>query len=238
MPNPALWAFVAKNKSKDVRILLATRDVNIDEEGGDPLSTPLYVALMNQNTDMVRLLLQNNANPNKQNHRGCTPLSLLTQLRVDIVKMLLDYSADVNLKNAEGHSPLSIATRGRFTNDNIQISITHMLIDYGADINSRSNNGITPLMSAVCNGSYWIVTILLNYDADISIRNDNGKTAEELGINGNPGQRLCATILRCIRNQQEKHLAIAMKQKLSTDVARRVFQYIPTAHSTMSSSLP
>ena len=99
--------------------------------GGDAEETALMYATNDGHIDIVRLLLQYNADPNLTNSDGETALIMAIPLnRLDnegIVKTLLEYNADPNLHNSYGNTPLILATIFN------QINIVHLLLDNGAD---------------------------------------------------------------------------------------------------------
>jgi hypothetical protein len=74
--------------------------------------TPLMVAAIQGNTEMVKFLCDNGADPNMRNERGGTVLHSLGRgitrkpQHVDILKYLIDRGADVNAKTTDGWTPL------------------------------------------------------------------------------------------------------------------------------------
>ena len=56
--------------------------------------------------EVIRLLLENGANPNIQNNEGTTALMKASQYieRIEIVELLLEYGANLNLQNEDGES--------------------------------------------------------------------------------------------------------------------------------------
>ena len=127
------------------------------EDGLDPniRNHPIYIrgeraeetALMYATTyghiDIVRLLLEYNADPNITDSDGETALTMAVPLhRFDnegIVKTLLEYNADPNLQNVNGNTPLIKATIFN------QIYIVHLLLDNGADPFMKNIRGDTAL---------------------------------------------------------------------------------------------
>ena len=77
--------------------------------------TPLNVAATNLNHQGVNLLLDYNADPNKQNNDGETPLldamhgDGMDADRLLVVKALLEHGADVDLEDRDGRTALDVA---------------------------------------------------------------------------------------------------------------------------------
>ena len=78
----------------------------------DAGSTALMLACCNNDTDMVKLLLENGADPNIQSNLGFTALIYASCIGgIHCVRMLLDHNADVNLKKySSGSSALFFAS--------------------------------------------------------------------------------------------------------------------------------
>ena len=97
---------VKHNKIKDVKIILLLPDINInlrDTKG----YTALFIAAITNNIDIVRLLLENGADPNIPNNFGYLPLNITAQNNlIDIVKLLIDNGADLNNTGSDKVSPL------------------------------------------------------------------------------------------------------------------------------------
>jgi hypothetical protein len=87
-------------------------DINVMNEcieiGFNNMDTPLHVAL--DSIDIVKLLLENNANPNLQNINGDTPLHILSKAQYDnnhkenIFYLLCSYGAKQNIVNNNGET--------------------------------------------------------------------------------------------------------------------------------------
>ena len=79
-------------------------DVNYQDDTNE---TALYVASENGQIDIVKILLENGANPNLQeNVHGETPLMVATKIgRIDIMKILLENGANPLIKDYEGNTP-------------------------------------------------------------------------------------------------------------------------------------
>ena len=75
-----------------------------DEQSG---MSPLHVAILQNNRDIVELLLEKGADVNLQNNSGDTPLHFaIAGENVELCNLLLNAGADVNLQNENGKTPL------------------------------------------------------------------------------------------------------------------------------------
>ncbi|CAL4099059.1 unnamed protein product, partial [Meganyctiphanes norvegica] len=80
-------------------------------KGGE---TPLYVASQQNRTEIVKFLLDNNADVNKANNEGQTPLFVACyrdHSDSDVVQLLVDNNADVNKASNSGETPLQWGSR-------------------------------------------------------------------------------------------------------------------------------
>jgi ankyrin repeat protein len=140
---------------------------NVCDENGDTL---LIIASYKGNTEIVRLLLENGANPNKVNRYKYTALSLASQNgHIEIVRLLLDKKADPNIPKQQGPTPLILASVNR------HIEIVRLLLEKGADVNMRDNDGLTALILASAKGYINIVRLLLEKKANPDIQGNYNK---------------------------------------------------------------
>ena len=71
---------------------------------------PLKSAIFNDNSELVKLLLENGANPNFRFVDGSTPLIVAAHKdNPEIVELLLQYGADVKIKDTKGITALTLA---------------------------------------------------------------------------------------------------------------------------------
>ncbi|KAJ6579745.1 ankyrin repeat-containing domain protein [Mycena vulgaris] len=113
-----------------VEALLATGvDINL-APAEYPRATVLTFASDRGHTDIVDLLLRNQANPNiPSDGYGCALTAASQNVHIEVVRLLLKSGADANLPGGVWGSPLAAASsRGH-------IEILRLLLESGADIN-------------------------------------------------------------------------------------------------------
>lgn len=94
--NTAVADYLAKN----------VRDINYNSPSG----TALAAAAVKGNTAMVKVLLENKANPDIADAMGMTPLLYASQFEnKEIIQLLLKYKANKKLANTDGKSAMDFA---------------------------------------------------------------------------------------------------------------------------------
>ena len=132
--------------------------------------TALYQAtVLGGGLQVLRLLLENGADPNITSVVGQPPLSVAA-LRGDIAAMqaLIAKGAKVTVANGAGDTPLM----GAATSGNP--AAVRLLLEHGADATARSKRNETALGNAATAGNEDSITRLLAHGADVNIRNFRG----------------------------------------------------------------
>lgn len=163
-------------------------------------SSALFDAVINDDADALRQILDEGANVNARNKDGQTALIEAAYYgNADIVKLLISAGADVNLQDKKDNTALYKAAEGfgilmrkRFkerelspdgqpvnshTLDEDIAIIAKLLIEAGADANKKNEGGWTAFMKAAAKNHTKTMEVLLNAGADINARNDDGYTA-------------------------------------------------------------
>jgi ankyrin repeat protein len=122
------------------KIFLLKNLEDIDVTTGDGFSnTALHLACESGHADIVALLLDEGADPNKYNAADKTPLqiaALSDNSRVDIMKLMIDRGANIHLTNESNETPLHHVTH---------IDHVQLLLSAGVDIDAQNSNGKTAL---------------------------------------------------------------------------------------------
>lgn len=125
-------------------------------------STPLMEAAQEGHTDLVRFLLENNANVHAVTQTGDTALTHACENgHTDAAEVLLYYGAELEHESEGGRTPLMKACRAGHT-----CTVT-FLIGKGALVNKQTtSNDHTPLSLACVGGHQAVVEYLLKSGAD------------------------------------------------------------------------
>ena len=133
--------------------------------------TPLFIASLKGHTDIVDLLLKNNANPDLQGTNGCTPLYIASHKgHTGIVDLLLKNNANPDLQETNGCTSLYIGSHKGHTD------IVDLLLKNNANPDLQGTNGCTPLYIASHEGHTGIVDLLLKNNANPDLPRDNSCT--------------------------------------------------------------
>lgn len=126
-------------------------------------TSALHKASWKGHVDIVKLLLNNGADPNILSRDNSTPLSEASYGgHTEIVKLLLEKEADVNIASNDGSTPLMGASHNGF------IEIVKLLLDKDANVNATDDYGYTALYNASSNRHKTIVELLLGKDAVVT----------------------------------------------------------------------
>ena len=166
----ACWS----NNIHEVACILSTGFVSVDCEGPDG-ATSLCVAVCHSSNDVVNLLIQRCADPNKpinkkwMGKRGVTPLISAAD-NLEGAKLLLQAGAKPNTADESGNTPLHGASlRGNQ-------EMVELLMDRGANPNVMDVNGKTPLHVAAKNGHLDVAQLLIKKGADLNKPDNKGRT--------------------------------------------------------------
>ena len=171
-----------EGKSVEVIKLLCSGMVDVNCFGRTPGlacwpdSTPLYEAAWNGHKNVVQILIDKGADPNKANQWGQTPVNLAALAgHKDVVKLLLDKGADPNEASRSGTTPLH-----RASIEGHKYAV-QLLLERGAEPNKTTYyDQDTPLHWAAFEGHLEVIQMLLEGGANRSMTDDNGKTPVQL----------------------------------------------------------
>ena len=197
--------------------------------------TSLIIACRNSNTycdnEIVKLLLENGADPNLKDIDGCTALMKAciyfnNYSNIETVKLLLENGADINLKDYNGYTALMMACK--YSNTRSDPKIIKLLLENGADINLKDNNDQTALMLSCRYVNTYsnpeIIKLLLNQNnIDVNIINNDTKyNALMLLCQYNSNQYEIATLLKSKTNLNHKNY----RNKKIEDICLNEYKYI------------
>ncbi len=150
-------------------LLKAKSNIHKTDDDG---RTALVMAIMQNHTELVNMLLNNGANANDKAYSGETALQIASSLgNEDIVTSLLQYEADINSVTNDKLTPLLLAVWKN------HLSIVKKLLANRADLNIVDIHGVTPLIRASCEGHYEIVQFLIAQGVDINQKDNSGFSA-------------------------------------------------------------
>ncbi|MCR4556007.1 MAG: ankyrin repeat domain-containing protein [Alphaproteobacteria bacterium] len=141
-------------------------NIPIDEKG----NTPQHLAAKKGNLRLLDLLISKEADKEKKNKAGDTPLLIAAKKIPQLYDMLVLYEADINTQDVNGDTPLLIAVKNNMP------FLCKVLILYGADINIQDANGDTPLHLAAKEGNLRLLDLLISKEADKKKKNKAGDT--------------------------------------------------------------
>jgi len=152
------------------------RDIKSINAQDDEGMTPLACAIVQEQMDVARFLLDKGANPEIPNKNGLTPLELAASRPQTngllLCELLLAKGAQVNPTNKTDYriTPLDWAV----SSDNIEL--VKLLLDHGADGKAKSDVGSTALHTAADRGDKEIAAMLIEHGADVNAKVTGGTT--------------------------------------------------------------
>ncbi|XP_048526980.1 ankyrin-1-like [Triticum urartu] len=161
-----LYAAAKEGHCEIVKLLLS-RGINVDLDSLQ--GTPLHAAAISKDHDIIKILLEHHANPNKVFGLGYTPLSWairafepMPREPLECVKLLVKAGADLNFIDFNGGSYAMLAVKSGFP------GIMRFLLDAGANPNIPDECGNTPIEVAASKGSRDMVEMLFPLTSPVS----------------------------------------------------------------------
>jgi cytohesin len=158
-------------------VYLLLKQLKVDVNATEKLHklTPLHLAAIMGNEEIVRALLEKGANVDTKNKNDESPLHLAVIAKnQEIVQVLLEKGANVDTKNKHDETPLHLAIT--FCEGNP--AIVQVLLEKGANVDTKNKHDETPLHLAItfCEGNPAIVQVLLEKGADVNAKSNGGLT--------------------------------------------------------------
>lgn len=133
--------------------------------------TPLHVAAICGNANVVAILLSRGANVNPIDAHGLTPLhNASAEGHAEVVRLLLSKGADLQKKEEDGATPLYYAAQCGHAD------VVECLLASGASVSDRDGNGNSCLTMACHNSHASIVVLLLRAGADVHHCDKHGRS--------------------------------------------------------------
>jgi ankyrin repeat protein len=106
----------------------------------------------------VTLLLEYNADVNKKDHRGRTPLHVAVKgADCAIARALLCHGADIHAVDMTGNNPLQVASRFG------HIELVRLLLEHNASLFTRNQKGPSPLHISASEGHVPLLDLFAHY---------------------------------------------------------------------------
>ncbi|XP_034947315.1 ankyrin-1-like [Chelonus insularis] len=199
----ATCKFQSSNVGCDIAEFLLGRGININAESSEK-NTPIIHAIINNNTELVKIFLKYNANIQYANLEGDTPLHKAAEHMVDeeIVNVLLSHNAHVDVVNKKGYTPLHVACR---KGSEAKLQTIENLLFFKANINCFDKNNRTPLHFACENGHVSMTQLLLKHGAAVNVIDNDGNTPLHLGCK-NRNLQIVENLLKYQANPNIKNI--------------------------------
>ncbi|CAG2194238.1 unnamed protein product [Mytilus edulis] len=134
---------------------------------------PLIVSCERGHEEVVKVLIDNEANANQSGHFGTTPtIAAIQNNHMKVVKILIENGADINKGDHNGMTPFLWASVLQ------RVDIVKLLIEKGANINETSKDGSSAIFWCCVMGYQELVSLLQDKGelGSISKPNIDGKT--------------------------------------------------------------
>ncbi|MDR1591123.1 MAG: ankyrin repeat domain-containing protein [Puniceicoccales bacterium] len=134
--------------------------------------TPLFLATIRRRPDIVKILLENGANPNDfrlfaiiMHDQDIGEI----QVSEEMLKLLLQANVDINIPDANGDTPMHDAAQ------TLNLNAMQLLLRNGAKINANNAQGQTPLNVALMVQKSLELTLKKCYACITFLRENNAK---------------------------------------------------------------
>ncbi len=153
----------------DLNAIRTVLDSGMDPNARDDSGTTLlHYAVLHNRSDLMKLLLEHNADVNAAVtapgvETGATPLIYaVVEDNVPLVKLLISRGAHADVSYRSGTTALHVAASGGMT------EVVRLLLQNGAVPVGRDKDGLTALDISVRNGAQDVVALLLEAGSDVN----------------------------------------------------------------------
>lgn len=131
--------------------------------------SPMMAAAAFAKPDMVRLLLENGADPNLANSKGMT--ALMFAKGGITATLLLNAGSDINAQSrSQGRTALIGAA------EDGDLDTINVFLNYGAALDAQDHDGVTALIMAASKDRIDLVERLVEAGADVNLKMRDGRT--------------------------------------------------------------
>ncbi len=163
------------------KLLVVKRPVAVPKySSGQTALPPVTNEFKGSHSDIIKLLLDNNADINAQNNNKQTPLHLAVMKgAITVITALLAYRADTLIKiikadiNAQDHQGQTALHLAVMKGD---IELIKMLLANNAFIDVQDHQGQTALHLAVMKGNFEVIQELLSHKGNVNVEDSVRKT--------------------------------------------------------------
>ncbi|KAJ8683496.1 hypothetical protein QAD02_019288 [Eretmocerus hayati] len=155
---PLITGVVSGSQYAVTHMIRQGYDINIADDNG---RTPLTAAIEHLDVEMVRLLLEEGADPNGAGggHLQTPIIQALRAICIEIVDLLIDYKCDLRRPSQLGHYPTHYVITMRELD---REALLKKILNHGASFEDENLSQETPSLSAVRFDDVETIQILMN----------------------------------------------------------------------------